>query len=261
MLRNTRAFTIVELLIVIVVIGIIAAITVVAYAGVQDKARTNALTSSLAQVSKKMRVWNVDNPGVYPSSLADIGITNTESITYTYDYDNAASPATYCLKARSKGVEYNISNVNDTPTAGGCGTYNLIAWTKPQSGTSPVPSAAIDTSVFRTSTASVRIGPNSTGVGVRGAPYGGVGQTYTLSGWILTDAGWNGLNNNSKIRFGNASGGGLLSACGYGGVKTTWTQISCSWTVTEAAPSVTITVGNDGTTGNIWLDDMVLTRS
>ena len=48
-----RAFTVVELLIVIVVIGILAAITVVAYGAIQDKARASSAASDIANVSRK----------------------------------------------------------------------------------------------------------------------------------------------------------------------------------------------------------------
>ncbi|MDB5165339.1 MAG: Fimbrial protein, partial [Candidatus Saccharibacteria bacterium] len=45
-----RGFTIVELLIVIVVIGILAAITIVAYNGIQNRARVSSVNSALTQV-------------------------------------------------------------------------------------------------------------------------------------------------------------------------------------------------------------------
>ena len=42
-----RGFTIVELLIVIVVIGVLAAITIVAYNGIQSRARDSARVSDI----------------------------------------------------------------------------------------------------------------------------------------------------------------------------------------------------------------------
>lgn len=63
--KNSKGFTIVELLIVIVVIGILAAITIVSYTGIQSKARTAASVSTVDQVRIKTAIWNA-SLGAYP---------------------------------------------------------------------------------------------------------------------------------------------------------------------------------------------------
>lgn len=60
-------FTIVELLIVIVVIGILAAITIVAFNGVQARANISSINSSLGQVNKAIKAYEAIN-GTYPST-------------------------------------------------------------------------------------------------------------------------------------------------------------------------------------------------
>lgn len=56
-IKNThlKGFTIVELLIVIVIIGILAAITVVAYNGIQDRANTAKINSDLSTFNKAIQ--------------------------------------------------------------------------------------------------------------------------------------------------------------------------------------------------------------
>lgn len=61
-----RGFTIVELLIVIVVIGILSAISVVAFNGIQKRAELARLTSGIQSYSKSMEAYYVVN-GAYPS--------------------------------------------------------------------------------------------------------------------------------------------------------------------------------------------------
>lgn len=55
---NTRGFTIVELLIVVVIIAILAAITIVSYTGIQARAKTSSSLSTAEQVRQKAAIWN-----------------------------------------------------------------------------------------------------------------------------------------------------------------------------------------------------------
>lgn len=63
--REKSGFTIVELLIVIVVIGILAAITIVAYNGVQRRANNTSRIAAAKQYIKLLSVYAVQN-GKYP---------------------------------------------------------------------------------------------------------------------------------------------------------------------------------------------------
>lgn len=60
MSKTKSGFTIVELLIVIVVIGILAAITIVAYNGIQDRARTTRRESDLTTYSKAIHLARIN---------------------------------------------------------------------------------------------------------------------------------------------------------------------------------------------------------
>lgn len=64
--NKSRGFTIVELLIVIVVIGILAAITIVAYSGIQVRANNAARVSEAEQVTKTLLLYKAQNDS-YPA--------------------------------------------------------------------------------------------------------------------------------------------------------------------------------------------------
>lgn len=63
--QKQAGFTIVELLIVIVVIAILAAVTVVAYNGIQQRASFSKMRSELLSINKAIQLYYADN-GAYP---------------------------------------------------------------------------------------------------------------------------------------------------------------------------------------------------
>ena len=66
MSKSKSGFTIVELLIVIVVIGILAAITIVAYNGIQERGRDAERSSDIRQLHQALELFYAEN-SYYPS--------------------------------------------------------------------------------------------------------------------------------------------------------------------------------------------------
>src|SRR3990167_10829228 len=73
--RKPNGFTIVELLIVIVVIGILAAIVIVAYQGVTNRANDSSVQSDLTAIAKKLNAYKITSTtDAYPPNLITTGV-------------------------------------------------------------------------------------------------------------------------------------------------------------------------------------------
>lgn len=264
--KKQTGFTIVELLIVIVVIAILAAVTIVAYNGIRQRAITSQVQNAVSQANKSIIAYAALNNGNYPASLTQAGVPPSTSVTYEYTYNNTVSPRTYAITVANEpagSIVYYVSSAQESMNAGIAPGHNLLAWKEPDAASAPVLASSgvtIDTSQFRNAPASTRLSVGATGKMLRSSPFSGTpGQKLTVSLYIQSDSNWNGTGNNSKIRFGDATNGGaLLKACSFNGVKTTWTLVECDYTFTQAITSVQASVGNDGSIGNIWLDDMTV---
>ena len=71
-MKKAHGFTIVELLVVIVVIGILATITIVSYAGITQKANTTKAQTNAQSAQSVIEVMASENNGSYPITAASI---------------------------------------------------------------------------------------------------------------------------------------------------------------------------------------------
>ena len=115
---RSHGFTIVELLIVIVVIAILATLAVVAYNGIQQRAQASALSSSLSNAARILKLDEVNN-GSYPASLAVANNGNGLNPGPGMEYRYSTTGNTFCLTATA-GVSFYMITENSVPSAGSC---------------------------------------------------------------------------------------------------------------------------------------------
>ena len=133
--NKLQAFTIVELLVVIVVIGVLAAITIVSYSGVSQRATLASLQSDLKNASTQLKVFHINND-TYPNTISTNCSTNPDSetngclaassgTTYTYKLSSSNNNI-YCLTATKNFISYNITQDSQI-LAGSCPVFNVDA--------------------------------------------------------------------------------------------------------------------------------------
>ena len=116
-LTKQTGFTIVELLIVIVVIGILAAITIVAYNGIQNRAYNTTVQSDLSNFAKKMGIYQAET-GAYP-----VGLSSSMDITFSRSaYNTSMNNIYYCADAT--GTNYSLTAMSKSQKAFTIGSQN-----------------------------------------------------------------------------------------------------------------------------------------
>lgn len=155
-LKNIKqqGFTIVELLIVIVVIAILAAITIVAYNGVQNRAKTTSAQAAANSAVKKAELYNTENSS-YPLDTASLTTGQSgktwelTGVTFTgtpVNFSGAPTSPTQLIFRKcgsgSPTTQTAITATNITGVQFGYYDYGASATAVSNAGTGTCPTAA-----------------------------------------------------------------------------------------------------------------------
>jgi len=79
-MRNTKGFTLIELLIVVVIIGILAAIAIPKFSATREKAYFAAMKSDLKNLASQEEIYYADQYA-YTTSITNLGYVSSSGIT------------------------------------------------------------------------------------------------------------------------------------------------------------------------------------
>jgi prepilin-type N-terminal cleavage/methylation domain-containing protein len=132
--KRQSGFTIVELLIVIVVIGILATLVIVTFTGIQQKARDSQRQTDINAVNSQLEAFYAQN-GYYPS-LADLQDQGTGGFVSTslkgLDVESLKDPKSGTIAATSSSTAYGYATQGCITTSASsssnqCTGYTLTA--------------------------------------------------------------------------------------------------------------------------------------
>ncbi len=118
-LAKHAAFTLVELLIVIIIIAVLAAIAIPKFANQSTRSKESALRAELSLLRNGVEMFKTDC-GAYPSALADLAATAAPATGKDSAGNNKA-----ILAADWKGPYVNKVNVD--PVSGNAFTYSIAS--------------------------------------------------------------------------------------------------------------------------------------
>lgn len=253
--NRDKGFTIVELLVVIVVIGILAAITVISYTGISQRARDATLKSDLANAAIQMQLDYTNNgtvSSVLPSAVkyspgVNMSLSNTSDantfcingqmtsggvVSYMY-YDSAQGTVQIgaCSGNTIVGSEHGIAQNYVTDNS----FTNISNWSLGLSvasdpltkragvSTDPIPNKPVlivSNSVSRTTAWAVLYGPISYNNLISGTNYKRTVWVRRIGGFVGNVTGIGVLDSNGLNT--------TLSTSGGIAVTTSWQQISTS---------------------------------
>ncbi len=103
-MRDSKGFTLIELLIVVVIIGILAAIAIPKFSATREKAYFAAMKSDLKNLASQQEIYYSDEY-TYSNVAADLAFTNSDGVTVTIGATNTgwSGSATHAALGATEG--------------------------------------------------------------------------------------------------------------------------------------------------------------
>ncbi len=118
---KTKGFTLLELLMVVIIVGVLASLALPQYAGFVEKARAAEATATIGAIKNAQALYKLEN-GNYSSVLADLGMgsvpTSGDAQYWTYGTAGTAGTS-YTITATRSGKK----------AAGHTGETIILTWT------------------------------------------------------------------------------------------------------------------------------------
>ena len=114
---KNQGFTLVELLIVIVIIAILTVVSLVAYNGLQNQAKTSAAKSAADAVAKKAELYNTAK-SKYPTGLTDLTNAANSGEPYYLDESTVKTGTFAATSPAAPPAEANTIEYVPCPTTG-----------------------------------------------------------------------------------------------------------------------------------------------
>lgn len=135
-IRRKTGFTVVELLVVIVVLGILASIGVVGYGAWKTRTAQNVIKSDLINVVAAMESARNFGTRGYPATVPATVSASKDVTFFGGGFNNRQAFCVQATSTQSAGVIMHVTNTNKTPQTGSCSTSSGVMAVWPMNGTS-----------------------------------------------------------------------------------------------------------------------------